>query len=308
MRILLTGGGGFLGGIICRELGAEHQLTLLTHTRSAPAGTLGLPLDLAAMAEAAPLHALLEAHPQDAVLHTAALSNPNQCQLDPGASHRLNVRATQIIADVCAARGLPLAFTSTDLVFDGTRGLYAEDDAPNPLSLYGEHKALAERAVLERHPLGGLVCRLPLLYGASPGGAPCFLDGFLAQAARAETLRLFEDEFRSPLHAVDAAHGLLLGITSGVRGVLHLGGPERLSRLEFGLLLQEALARLPGAPAVRIQATRQADMAMAAPRPRDVSFSSARAAALGFRPAMVRQALPQLLRETFRPRIDSGPK
>jgi len=297
MRILLTGASGFLGGVFCRELAREHEITGLCQTRQVRLpGVRTLRLDLARDgAEARALAGLLDAERFDAVVHAAALSSPNQCQREPELSRRVNVQATTLLAGLCAERGLPLAFTSTDLVFDGAQGLYAEDAAPCPLSLYAEHKVLAEQAVLARHPEGGLVCRLPLLYGRAEPGAACFLDGFLAAARRGETLRLFEDEFRSPADARDVARGLALMLARGARGILHLGGPERLSRLEFGLRLKAALDALGQGPSLNIKAARQADVPMAAPRPRDVSLSSARAAALGFAPATVAQALPGVL-------------
>ena len=209
------------------------------------------------------------------------------------------MEATTLLSELCAeanhGRGLPLAFTSTDLVFDGAGSLYAEDAPTSPVSLYGEHKVLAEQAVLSRHPEGGLVCRLPLLYGRSEPGAACFLDGFLACARRGEPLRLFKDEFRSPANAVDVARGLVLLLERKARGIMHLGGPERLSRLDFGQRLKTALDAQGLGPCLRIEPARQADAPMAAPRPRDVSLASSRARALGFAPATVAQALPGVL-------------
>ena len=297
MRILLTGASGFLGGIFCRELAREHEIIGLCQARPivSPVGQPGVrPLRLD-LTDGPALAELLRAEDFDAVIHAAALSNPNQCQQAPELSRRVNVEATTLLAELCAARGLPLAFTSTDLVFDGTGSLYAEDAPPSPVSLYGEHKVLAEEAVRARHPEGGLVCRLPLLFGRSEPGAACFLDGFLACARRGETLRLFEDEFRSPADARDVARGLVLMLERGARGILHLGGPERLSRLTFGQRLKDALEALGQGPDLRLEATRQADVPMAAPRPRDVSLTSARAIALGFAPATVAQALPGVL-------------
>lgn len=297
MRILLTGASGFLGSVFCRELSGEHEITgLCRGRRIATPGVRALRLDLAGdRADGLALRGLLSTGGFDAVVHAGALSSPNQCQEEPGLSRRVNVEATALLADLCAEGALPLAFTSTDLVFDGQGAPYAEDAPPAPLSLYGEHKVLAEQAVLARHPAGGLVCRLPLLYGRSEPGTSCFLDGLLACARRGEPLRLFADEYRSPLDARDAARGLMLMLGREARGVLHLGGPERLSRLEFGQRLREALRAFGDAPALRIEAVRQADVPMAAPRPRDVSLSSARAAALGFAPATAAQALPGVL-------------
>ncbi|MDP3425822.1 MAG: NAD(P)-dependent oxidoreductase [Humidesulfovibrio sp.] len=300
MRILLTGASGFLGGVFCRCLAREHEITGLCQTRLVcQPGVRARQLDLT---DARALAELLQGGRFDAVIHAAALSSPNQCQEQPELSRRVNVEATTVLAGLCAEAGLPLCFTSTDLVFDGAGGLYGEDAPPSPVSLYGEHKVLAEEAVLARHPAGGLVCRLPLLYGRSEPGTACFLDGFLACVRRGEPLRLFEDEFRSPAEAGDVARGLVLMLARGARGILHLGGPERLSRLEFGQRLKDALCALaPGhdaGPELRLEAARQADVPMAAPRPRDVSLLSPRAAALGYAPATVAQALPGVLAAT----------
>lgn len=289
MRILLTGASGFLGAIFCRVLGHAHAITGLSHGRPAPAGASGVALDLC---DGKDLTALFDSRSFDAVVHLAALSNPNLCQQQPDASRRVNLKATAHLAELCAARGLPLAFASTDLVFDGKRGLYAEDHPPCPISIYGEHKALAEEAVLSLHPSGGLVCRLPLMYGRSLPGTACFLDGFLAQARRGEPLRLFADEYRSPADAADVARGIVLAIEAGVRGILHFGGPQRLSRFEFGQTMRQCWTK---GPVPELQPMRQAEAPMAAPRPPDVSLRSEKALALGWRPASAAQALPGIL-------------
>lgn len=310
MRLLLTGASGFLGQTFCRELAAEHDITGLWHSREPLLpGVRLLRMDLT---DELALAGLLERERFDAVLHAAALADPNACQREPELSRRINVEATARLADLCARHALPLAFTSTDLVFDGTAGPYAEDASTTPVSTYGEHKARAEAEVLERHP-GAVVCRMPLMYGRPVPGARCFLDGMLDMVARGETLRLFSDEYRSPADAADAVRGLVLALSSGATGVLHLGGPERLSRLDFGRIfaheLAQTLAKSNGWPEARLQAVRQAEVPMAAARPPDVSLLCGRAFRLGYAPAPVRVGLRRVLAgiEGIEA-VDSGPK
>ena len=110
------------------------------------------------------------------------------------------------LAELWAERfGGRMLFASTDLVFDGRRGPYGEDAAPAPLSVYGATKADGEDRV--RHH-GGRVVRLPLLFGAddSGRGATASLRDTMAAGERCS---LFTNEYRTPLHAKDAAQALV---------------------------------------------------------------------------------------------------
>jgi dTDP-4-dehydrorhamnose reductase len=88
----------------------------------------------------------------DAVIHTAAASQPNYCQLNPDISYQINVTATVNIAQLCAENQIPLIFTSTDLVFDGKNAPYTETSLVNPVNIYGEQKLLAEQKILDIYP------------------------------------------------------------------------------------------------------------------------------------------------------------
>lgn len=292
-RLLLFGASGFLGASICRALGGLwdiHGVSRRNPALHTPKAIGVRTAQLADIRDPAAIAAVFRTVRPHAVIHAAALSNPNLCQQDPGESLAVNVTATARIADLCAERRIPLAFTSTDLAFDGTSAPYAEQDPPSPLSVYAGHKVLAEREVLARHP-GAAVCRLPLMYGEPGPHGASFLQGMLAAVRAGKVLTLFEDEFRTPVSGRDAALGLHLALEKGVCGLLHLGGPERLSRLAFGLLFREALAGVE----VQIVAARRADLPMPAPRPRDVSLDSRKAFALGFAPRPVREELLRIL-------------
>ena len=84
-------------------------------------------------------------HP-DVVIHCAAQSRTGPCQQDPILARRINVEATSLLAELAAE--IPFLFMSSDQVFDGSKGWYVETDPVNPLNVYGETKAEAERIVL----------------------------------------------------------------------------------------------------------------------------------------------------------------
>lgn len=285
-RILLTGASGFLGAHFL-ALHQDRFDILGTHMSHAPAGPADrsrtVRLDLR---DQEAVRGVFDSFRPQAVVHAAALSNPNECQKDPELSRAVNMEATAFLAQICADRGLPFLFTSTDLVFDGEAAPYREEDRPAPVSLYGEHKALAEEEVLKRHP-GATVCRMPLMYGASGPCNPSFLHFMQRAVAEGRELALFTDEWRTPATGEDGARGLVLALTRGVTGLLHLGGPERATRYEFGEIFRQVL----GNPDIRLAGCLRRDVPMPAPRPRDVSLDSGRAFALGYAPSGIEEGL-----------------
>jgi dTDP-4-dehydrorhamnose reductase len=288
--ILITGAGGFLGWNLCRLWKARFRLAGTCHSRGVEIA--GVDMRRVDLADAGAVTRLLDAVRPDAVVHTAALAKPNACEQDPNASFRVNVEATVSLAAQCAARGIRLVFTSTDMVFDGEHAPYDEAATPDPLSTYGRHKAQAEQGVLSVHP-GALVCRLPLLFGAPGPYSDNFLPFWLACLREGRELLLFEDEFRTAVGTAAVAEGLRLGLESALAGFLHLGGKERLSRHAFGLLLADTCGLSP-APIRRV---RHADVPMASPRPRDVSLDSRKAFALGYAPPPTAEQLRALRQE-----------
>ncbi|WP_017298032.1 SDR family oxidoreductase [Nodosilinea nodulosa] len=278
-RLLVTGASGFLGWHLCRAAQATWRVEGTYHQNTPPLP--GVTLHTVDFTDLDALKPWLEELAPDAIIHTAALSQPNRCEQDPHLSYQLNVEATRLLAQFCGSRHLPFAFTSTDQVFDGQAAPYSEDSVPSPISVYGRHKVEAEALVQALHP-AAVICRLPLLYGPPSPTAECFLQGFVRTLKAGQPLHLFTDEFRTPAYVEDVAAGLLFALEN-TAGLLHLGGPDRLSRYDFGL----RMAATFGLDQNLILPGKQADVAMPAPRPADVSSNSQRAFGLGYRPRSV---------------------
>src|SRR5690606_14331413 len=171
--------------------------------------------------------AVVEGLQPDLVVHLAAMSRMAQCHSNPALAARVN---SWLGGEWAKRFGARMLFTSTDLVFDGLGAPYAEDAAPSPLSVYGASKVEGEERVRDH---GGRVVRLPLLFGADPHGrgATAALREVIAHGERAS---LFTNEYRTPLHAADAAEALVQFVVDpDGPNMFHLPGPERVSRWQL---------------------------------------------------------------------------
>jgi len=188
------------------------------------------------------------------------------CAYDKG-NPAVTVDAAVAAARAAAARDARFVFFSTDLVFDGRSGAYAESAPTGPLSAYGAMKLEAEALVAAEHA-GALIIRTSLLVGQS---------GVLLRPAyecdamiRGQAVTLYRDEWRSPTHVDDVARAAWELCVLEVAGVYHVAG-ARLSRVELGRTLC-TMFRLD--PALIREADRPAS------RPRDTSLDSRRTATL----------------------------
>lgn len=276
--ILVTGASGFLGWNLCRLASEKYTVYGTFHDMNLD-NSLCQPVkcDLTVFTQ---VKIMMDEIKPQAVFHLAALSDPNTCQLNAHLSKNINVEATISLALLCAERDIDFVFTSTDLVFDGLHGSYKEGDAVNPVNLYGEHKALAEEALFE-NPVA-TVCRMPLMYGLCPSGRMTLLQGIYRKLKNGEVLNLFRDEFRTVTSGICAAQGLLLAHKSKER-LLHLGGPESLSRMAIG----EIIAAFFDFPVSLLKASLQKEVSMAAARPANVSLDSSVANSFGFKPLSI---------------------
>ena len=273
MRIVVTGASGRLGTYLVDQLiGDGHQVLAWSGTtRGSLNGVELIPVDVTQLQEV--VRSLVKAEP-DAVVHAAAISGAEAVLQDPGRGQATNVEATKEIAAWAVKHDRRILFTSTDLVFDGTRSWYSEEDEAVPILQYGWTKRRAEEFVLAAPR--GIVARLCLLFGPSLNEKPAFYDSALAALARGEPRSFFQDEFRTPLDYRTAAVIISRLIESETTGILHVGGRERISRFE----LMKRLATAKGISHELIIPSEQSEATSAEPRPRDVSLDTTRLAAL----------------------------
>jgi dTDP-4-dehydrorhamnose reductase len=281
----VTGAGGLLGGRLAALLHARGHDVLAAHRHTLPPpGPRPVFVELT---DADALVRLLDSARPEAVLNAAAIGRANRCQESPDEAHRVNAVLPGTVGRLCRERGLRFVALSTDLVFGGDRAFVREDDLPRPVSVYGRTKLAGEEAALAACPAAA-VARVALTLGRGHGarGSSTETIAWAIRAGRA--LRLFTDEYRTPVDPESLVDALVRLLERGGSGLFHLGGPERVSRHELGL----RVARLLGLPESAIVAGRQSDHAGPDPRAADVSLDSSRARAeLGWQPRPIDEGI-----------------
>jgi len=239
MRVLVTGGTGLLGYLVTRLLMERSFKVYATYHEKAPPDleVSWVRLDLEDLGS---IVRVVEDAKPSIVIHTAAYTDVDGCEVNREKAYRVNYLATAALAKASKDTDL-FIYISTDYVFDDSRGIYRESDVPAPLNYYGLSKLLGEIAVTAILRNSAVV-RVSGLYGYSPTGKKNFGVVAFEKLSRGEPVKAFVDQRLSPTYAKFLAEKLIKVIDARITGVIHIAG-ERLSRYEFATILAE----IPGA-------------------------------------------------------------
>lgn len=288
-KVWVTGGSGFLGAQLLAELqGREWEVQAIPGSNPLPPGRHGV-LRIA-LGDPEEVVAAAREHRPDIVIHAAAKTSTVWCEANPERAHFANVTLTRHLVEAAERIGAHFLYTSTDLVFDGRAAPYGTDAEPNPLMVYGRTKLEAER-IVRAGSMPWTICRCALMYGPRAADHFSCLSWLLEGLLTGSGIELYDDEFRTPADARLVARAICEDAERRAKGIFHLGGSERLSRLAFGRLVAHAW----NLPETSIRIGQLAGRRLSPPRPADVSLDSDRALReLGFVHPPVAETLADL--------------
>jgi dTDP-4-dehydrorhamnose reductase len=258
MRALVIGASGQVGGALCAQLGAAHAVGI----GRASTGASSPGLDLERLCDdPEPARRWLARERFDAVFIAAAMTWVDGCEESPALAQRTNAEGPRVLAVVARAAGAKTVLFSTEYVFDGHSGPYAEDSAPHPLSVYGASKLAGERAVLEADP-SALVLRTTVVYGPEVQGKN-FAYRLAAELCAGRRVRVPADQITTPTYGPDLAGAAVALAARGASGIVHVVGPETMDRAEHA----RRLARAAGLDPSGIEPVSTASLGQRASRP-----------------------------------------
>ncbi|MDC1244117.1 SDR family oxidoreductase [Crocinitomicaceae bacterium] len=232
MKILITGSNGLLGQKIVRQLSNNSKLNYLATSQGqnrniACPSTNYSSLDITNTVE---VSNTISKYSPDYIIHTAAITNVDYCELNTSECEKVNVTGTKNLFDAAKKNGTHFLFLSTDFVFDGKKGNYKETDKPNPLSVYAKSKLDGELILMNSNYSNWSIARTIIVFGEGENLSRSNIVLWAKEAlSRGKALNIIDDQFRAPTWADDLAWGCIQICVQKRKGIYHLSGPESMS-------------------------------------------------------------------------------
>ncbi|MBN1186124.1 MAG: SDR family oxidoreductase [Bacteroidales bacterium] len=266
-RILIIGGSSFLGGHLVK-MSVRHWDTFASYY-STPIN-MNLPvksimLDIRNKKNVDKV--VTEVLPK-IVINTAAISDVNFCERFGEVAWEVNFNGAKNIVEAAGKIGAKLIHISTDLVFDGQKGNYTEDDTPSPLSNYGKSKLAADNFIQSFYS-NFCIIRSSLIYGLTINTAESFIERIIQTVKAKEIYNGFVDEFRNPIFVTNLCDIIIkAGEKADICGLYHVCGPTKISRYDFALKICDII----GLKNDFVVPTKVANYSFSQLRPKDCSM------------------------------------
>ena len=296
MKVLITGANGLLGQHLVKLL-IDSTNYMITATGK---GVSRLPfnssnrfnyvsLDITNGVEVA---AFIARDRPDIIIHTAAITQVDECEQNPIHCWNTNVTATRFLLGAAEIAGAAFIYISTDFIFDGIAGPYLESDLPGPVNYYGSSKLGAEKSVMESK-LPWCIIRTVLVYGnILVGNRSNMVSWVQNNLAQGKAIQVVSDQWRTPTYVEDLAKGILLAIENKAKGIYHISGEELLTPYDMAMATAAYLAL----DINLIEKVTASIFVQAAKRPAKTGFIIDKAKnELGFRPLSFKEGLKKML-------------
>jgi dTDP-4-dehydrorhamnose reductase len=234
MKTLITGCNGLLGQRLIRNRAYQEEILGIDLTYSALIQDIDFHYKPLNLCDRKPTIDLIKSFNPELIIHAAAMTNVDKCELEKEACWQANVFATDNIVTAANYCGSKIIFISTDYVFDGISGPYTEEDIPNPIGYYGKSKLAAEN-LIRGSGVDHVIIRTIVLYGVGIGLKASFVGWLINELRSERVVHIVTDQRGNTTLADDLVRGIDRLISLKKSGIYHIGGSEHLSRFEFAV-------------------------------------------------------------------------
>jgi len=270
-KILITGASGLLGSNIVKSAASQFEVYgIYNKNRVCVEGAKLFSLDLT---EDGSCERIKEIEPE-VIIHCAALTDLDYCQDHKDEAYAHNVLASINIADAAKEAGAYLMHISTDGVFDGKKGDYAEEDVPNPITVYGQTKLASEKEILTRCP-DSCVLRTSI-YGWNKMEKLSLAEWMLNKLEEKKELPGFKDVYFSPIIVNDLSDIIFKLFETRPIGIIHVAAGDSCTKLDFAY----HIADIFGLDKNLIRPVSLDDIDLKVPRAKNLSLNTSKARGL----------------------------
>lgn len=238
MKILITGSNGLLGQKLVKLVLDKGTDILVATARGAnrlPYAEDDYTFDQLDITDQNEVMSVISKHQPDVVIHTAAMTNVDQCETEKEDCWKQNVDAVEYLVEACEANNAFLLHLSTDFIFDGENGPYDEQAEANPISYYGESKLAAE-TLLNASKVKFAIARTVLVYGIAHDMSRTNIVLWVKKSLEdSKEIKVVDDQLRSPTLAEDLAAGCYLIAEKRAAGIFNISGKDLLTPYEMAL-------------------------------------------------------------------------
>jgi len=288
IRVLVTGSNGLLGQKLTALLENDPGVSLIATARKPGAplkhGVFNT-LDVTLQSD---VDQVMSSVKPDVVIHTAAMTQVDQCETDRDLCWLNNVTAVEYVAKACERHGAHLVHLSTDFIFDGTYGPLDETAKPNPISHYGHSKLAAEELVM-KISTPWTIARTVLVYGVTKDQSRSNIILWVKKSLEeGKVIKVVTDQWRTPTLAEDLAKGCWLAASKKAKGVYNISGAETLTPYDIAIKTADFF----GLDKSLIEKTDASSFRQAAARPARTGFIIEKARkTLGYNPHTMNEGL-----------------
>lgn len=273
-KVLVTGANGFVGHYLVQQLLQKGFQVIATGKGASrlPFTNSNLIWETLDFTNHEEVRITFDHHRPDAVVHCGAMSKPDECETNREAAFLTNVSGTLHLMEAAKTHRSFFVFLSTDFVFSGEKGMYREDDERSPVNYYGETKMLAEDEV-KKYSFGWSIVRTVLVYGKPFQSRDNILTRTVSALQKGETLKIFDDQVRTPTYVEDLAGAIVTIVEQRATGIYHISGEDVLTPYEMAV----AAAKFVALDASKIEKVTEQDMQQPARRPLKTGFDISKA-------------------------------